>query len=408
MAAATVIGCGSGPSATVQAPAPVTRQQTASGPQRPPPPEPHADFSQLRPYRNYYRVVSVGEYRHHFVVFYHDSELALATYDAPVDGSAPPRKTGGSFGLVTTRPAPEPIPDSVRHLATAIAGEFGHTANAQVIYLGAYRALQVQEIIVLPPTKTRSATTATRLTLAANEDLSAIDGTARYAFDTGGRLRLDDASNHADVPSWIDADLGEHGERLLWRLYQPPSPIAPAVRTAFEAALLTAALRRLAGEAGTPLAELAVARDPRPLPADLATRQPFIFLINGVDNGRQQFWAETWFDYRDVFGGSQRMRMALSVPTDRGSRAFNAEITLHAPALPTTDGQHEVEVTVDYRMWTRDADPVTGTSPVSLPVFVDGDRFYVTTGRGAGIPMHTFPGIAPYDRFEAHLNFSGD
>jgi hypothetical protein len=230
-------------------------------------PPPHPDFANLRRYHNYYRVLEVGEYCHHFVAFYQHDELVTVLYEVPIAPHAPVRQVGESYGLITQRPAAAPIPAAVAPLAEAVKSDImtrkPAASDPLLVYLGAFRSVKVEEIVVREPTKTKSALFTFRLTLAANQDLTSFAGDASYYMGEGGRLQFEDVAEHPDAPNWIDGGIGRQGRVQLWNLFMKPSPFSADVRRRFEAATLEAARRLQSGAPGLTLAALASERDER-------------------------------------------------------------------------------------------------------------------------------------------------
>jgi hypothetical protein len=393
----------------------VTRSHPKTVSARPVAPPPHADFANLRRFHNYYRVLDVGEYRHHFVAFYHHLELVTALYDVPVTAGALVHQIGTGFGLITEAPAAEPIPTAVAPIAEAVKSDImarePGASSPLILYLGTFRTVRVEEIVVREPSKTKAERYTLRLTLAANEDLTAISGSARYYTGTGGSLRLDEVSEHADAPHWIDGEIGRQGRAQLWHLYDKPSPFPAEVRAAFDAATLAAARRLHAGEPGLTLADLATERDARVLPANLEERRPFIFYVNGIVGGTRQSSGTSWIVPSRMFGGEERVQIRLAIPTERyGDEMFEANVALRASKLPDgADGELEVPVTIDYRVTATHSRqrPFFGTAIARAHVVVDGDRVHVLDVVD-GIPAHTFTGVGEYKSFEVHLGFMGD
>ena len=208
------------------------------------------------------------------------------------------------------------------------------------------------EILVREANAMQGALHSFRLTLAASEDLGTILGRAHYHMGSGGTLRLDDATEHLDVPSWIDGGLGLLGRGQLWKRFQTPSSFAPEVRARFDAATLAAARRLRDGQPGLALSALASEQDQRLLPADLETRRPFIFYVNGVESGRRQSTAITWIHPVRAFGGEERTEMRLALPTAvHGDQRFEAEVRLRGAPLPEgAKGEIELPLTLDYRV----------------------------------------------------------
>lgn len=403
-----LVGCASAPAGTTAPPLPAP----VAAP-RPPPPVPHADFEHLRRYHSYYRVLALGEHCHHFVVFYDHYELVHALYEVPMAPGAPLRASGGSFGMITERPDPEPIPAAVAPMAEAVRADLlrrepGAKAP-QILYLGAFRTLEVEEILVREAGAKRDDLHSFRLTLAASEDLGTILGRARYHMGSGGTLRLDDPSERLDVPTWIDGGLGLLGRGQLWKRFQTPSSFAPEVRARFDAATLAAARRLRDGQPGLALSALASEQDQRLLPADLETRRPFIFYVNGVESGRRQNTATTWIHPVRAFGGEERTEMRLSVATAiHGDQRFEAEVRLRGAPLPEgAKGEIELPLTIDYRVSATRGKPFEGTLTAPARVVVDGERVHFLAFLGA-IPQHDFPGVGEYSAFEAHLGFFGE
>ncbi len=379
---------------------------------RPAPPEPHAEFQELRRFRNYYRVVEVGEYRHHFVVFYHQGELSTATYEAVVGDDASLERIGDSFGWVTTRPPRKPIPGAVRSLAGAIQEEIGAERSPQVEYLGTYRTMRIQEIVFGDAGGYPPGSRQVQLTLAVSEDLTEIQGPAGYTFDMGGMFRLGDAAARYDETNWIDARVGRQGRPQLYALFSESLAFDQATRRSFEAAALAAARRLVDGAPAFELAELEVQQDPQLLPSDLEVRRAFTFYVNArKTNSLEQPTAKVWFDTPRIFGAEQRIEMSHSVSTPYGLVSFDARMKIQARPIPEgAAGEFTVPVDVDFEVRTRaphrPVDIHRGRVEAPAQVVVDGDRVLVLR-LTPPIPKHTVPGLEPFREFEIHLGAWG-
>jgi len=282
--------------------------------------------------------------------------------------------------------------------------------DLQLFYVGAYRPVEVEEIVVRAPLPRDPERINRRMVLMADRDLTRIDGPPRFETSTGGTLRLTDVAEHPDRPAWIDAGLGRQGVPRLWEVYRPDNPFDGDRRAAFEAATLAAARRVLDGQDGLALADLAGEQDARVLPDDLEERRPFIFYVNGVEGGRRQTSARVWLAPGRAFGGSERAQLTLAIDTRRGDAIFEASLELRGPPIPDgASGEIELPVTLAYRIRASNAAPTKvagGTIETRARLMVDGDRVHVIE-LSTPIPQHDFDGVEPYTRFEAHLGIMG-
>lgn len=384
-----------------------------SAPPKPRPP-PHPEYEALRPFHNYYRIVSVGEFRHHFVAFFHHFELVTALYDVPLEPGAPVEFRGDSFGLITEAPKKEgDVLPQFRAMATAIERDLqkrekGEANGIDVRYLGAWRPIVVEEIVLRPlEGVSRHYTLVT--TLAANAELTQIDGTAKLNFGHGGSSIL---YGEPAPPEWIDARIGRQGKAQLWKLYGSPSAFDAQTRGTFDAEVLNAARRVAKKGQGPRLNELQVELDRDVVPGDLERKRPVIFYVNADAERREQLSAQAWVDPLNAFGGVERTEFKLSVSCNDGREgSFHVELRLHGPALPRDgNGEVEVPITLDYVVRgppRAGIKPQSGTLETTARVWLDGPRAAFISLKN-GIELKPFPGVAQYKRFEPHLGFMGE
>jgi hypothetical protein len=312
--------------------------------------------------------------------------------------------------LITERPPGTALPAELAAQAEAVKRDLvaHHEARAgdvQLQYLGAYRQVIVEEICIRPrPGVDRHYTLSS--TLAADEALTSLRP-APFAFNHGGSSLL---YGEPAPPQWIDASPGRQGKAQLWKLYAEPSEFDADTRARFDAAVLSAARRMLAGEAGPRLSALAIEQDTAPLPADRESQVPVIFYVNAVEGGRQQVTARAWIDPLRAFGGEARTAFELTAPCNDGRECrFTARFTLHAPPIPAdAKGDAELPLSIDWAIrGPRAAGLRSGTVRATAHVFVDGPRLALVSVQG-GVEQVNFAGLAQYSAFEAHLGFMNE
>ncbi len=413
---ATAAGCAQ---KTLVFPATIPNPQ-ANQPKRPPPPPPpppHPEFGQLRPHHNYYRVISVGPYREHFVVSFHKYETVTATYQAdPADPDAPVVQMGQSFGFFTKRVTPSSdlspaLAANVEAIKADLRQKESPQGDIDVRHMGTFRAVVIEEIVARQADHPRSALYNLRTTLKVDKDLTEVQGQAPFYMGMGGSVRLDDRSGFYDQTNWIDAGLGFQGFAQLWKFYRQPHLYNQQTQDRFEAELLKAAAHLTHKTAGPTLAQLASEQDTNLLPADLETRRPFIFYVNAVENGRRQSSATSWIMPARAFGGREETRMKLSIPTARhGDVIFDTSVVMHAaPLAPGLSGDQKVPFTLDYSITSNGvagSKPIHGTIQTQARIIIDGPRIHFI-GLDDGIPAQNLPGVEPYRSFELHLGFMG-
>ncbi|MFT3708266.1 MAG: hypothetical protein QM817_11490 [Archangium sp.] len=398
-----LIGCAT--PRVVSAPAPVV--PVAPRPPPPPRPPPHAEYGQLRPFHNYYRVVKVGPYRHHFIAFFHHLELVTAVYEVPVEPGAAVEFRGDSFGLITTEPKTKAVPAEVASLAAAVKRDLveHHEARAggvSIEYLGAYRSVVIEEISIRPQEGYGHHYTLLT-TLACDEALTTMKR-APFAFDHGGSSIY---FGEAEPPQWIDASPGRQGKAQLWKFFTEPTLFDAASRAQFEEGVLVAARRTLKNETGPRLQELKVEREATALPEDRETKMPVIFYVDAVEGGRRQVTARAWIDPMRAFGGSERVQFELTLPCNDGLECrFSALLVLRGQTLPRdVSGEVEVPLKLDWSIRGPRGNPLrSGTVDATARVFVDGQRAAWIDAKG-GVEQQNFPGLAQFSAFEAHLGF---
>ncbi|MBL8913601.1 MAG: hypothetical protein JNM17_23070 [Archangium sp.] len=411
--------------ACATAPRVVAPPVAAEPPREPPKPKPppHPEYEALRPFHNYYRIVSIGPFRHHFVVFFHHFELVTALYDVPIrsadeaGASEPPVEfKGDSFGLITEAPEKDgEIPAEFRSMADAVKRDLqkrekGEASAMDVRYLGSWRPIVVEEIVFRPLEGISRHYTLVS-TLAADDALTKIDGTAKMNFGHGGSSTL-----YGDPvpPEWIDVRIGRQGKAQLWKLYGTPSSFDQTTRGTFDAAVLNAARRVAKKQPGPRLSELQVELDRDVVPSDLEKKRPVIFYVNADSERREQVSAQTWIDPLNAFGGVERAEFRLSVPCDDGRECtFNVELRLRGPALPRDgNGETEVPLSIDYSVRGPGRVPVGwkpqfGTLETTARVWLDGPRAAFISVKD-GIQLKPMPGVAQFKGFEPHLGFMGE
>ena len=388
----------------------------APAPLPPPRPPPHPEYEALRPFHNYYRLVSVGAFRHHFVAYFHHVELVTALYDVPGEPGAPVEFRGDSFGLITEKPPKSSeVPGELRAMADSVRRDLqqrerGEAQDIDVRYLGAWRPIVVEEICIRPrPGIDRHFTLVS--TLAADAELTRITGTAPLSFGHGGSSTRYGAP---EPPQWIDASLGRQGKVQLWKAYGEPSAFDRDVRAQFDAAVLVAARRTANQEEGPRLDALQVERETEVIPRDLEQKAPVSFFVNADAESRQQYSAEAWISPAAAFGSRERAEFTLRIPCNDGREcSFHVELQLHGPPLPRdVSGQTEVPLTIDWVVRTPSRvnaahPPQFGTLETTARVWLDGPRV-VFLGITRGVELKPVAGVAQYAGFEPHLGFMNE
>jgi len=237
----------------------------------------HPDYAALRPWHNYYRVVSVSELQHHYRAFFVSAELVRAFYAIPASGQVVYKNY--DFGMETEIPVGEACPATEAGRVAAVERDirrrFPDAGKITMVCLGEYREVLVEELVPLPaPNVGRAADRPLRL--AADAALSTVIGPVRHTADFGGSgqgvYTMCHPGNNRDCsepPVWIDAVADRQGVPRLWRLLDRSSSVPDETRESFLAATLAAARRSRDHEAHLPLAELAVERDAALLPANV-------------------------------------------------------------------------------------------------------------------------------------------
>ncbi len=387
----------------------------------PPPPPPHAEYGQLRELRNYYRVVSVGPYVHHFRAFFNHIELVEAVYEVATEPGARVHLLGTGFGGLIRDPGEQPAFDSaVAPLADAIRADIAAKYQIRIprgitiVYDGLYRELAIEELTVRPsdPHDDYGGIRVLHVRLKADRELTVIAGRAPTE-ESGGRFRPGDLreGDVTSAPAWIDAVVGRQGEPQLWNLHADPSRFPLEVVSAFDAATLVAARRVLAGEPGPALAELAVEHDRARLPSDLDRRRWFSLYVNETRPGadRKQFGAMFTVIPERAIGGEERGEARLTIALDGGREiVVEGEIGLRAPALPEgASGAIELPFELAYRETAGEVAPFAGTMQLTAHAIVDGDRVYVESFDRWSVPQHVFS-VGKHDEvLEAYLGFFG-
>jgi hypothetical protein len=258
------------PSATVTPRAARAAPPVARGPA-------HPDYAALRPWHNYYRVVSVGELQHHYRAFFVNVELVRAFYAIPASGQVVYQSY--DFGMATRPPAGEACPATEAGRVAAVERDirrrFPRAGAITMVCLGQYREVLVEELVPLPgPNAGRAADRPLRL--AADAALSTVIGPVKHTAEFGGSglgaYTLCHPGNGRDCsepPVWIDAVADHQGVPRLWALLDRSTSVPEETREGFLAATLAAARRLRDHEPHRPLAELAVERDTVLVPANV-------------------------------------------------------------------------------------------------------------------------------------------
>ena len=267
---------------------------------------PHGDYGQLRPFRNYYRIIHVGEYAHRFEVFYDTFESVHAHYSVVVEPTGQPRVRYEGRGLGLGNRVPRDwYPALLATMVEAIRQEVWTRekfstwrwsaegslpgmywplasyspwswawSNKQywnperpitLFYRGAYRRVVIEEIVPLgEPGEPSLRLSASRVrVLAADASLSRLVGPGEWGEVSNRRVLCAPDGGMKDCapsPFWIDARLDRQG---IPRLHDDDS-LSAEVWEGFVQAVLAAARHYAAGEPGPPLGELSVHKDDAP------------------------------------------------------------------------------------------------------------------------------------------------
>jgi hypothetical protein len=390
--------------------------QPGSRPAAPPViPPAHPDFTRLLAHRNYYAVGRIGEYEHHFAVWYNCVEQSVSEYAVRADGTI--RDAGGAWGGLAVRASDETprIPAAQRERAARVLarndarheGESG----AVVAYLGTYREVEIHERVPRSPPGDpyRRMMSHATLVLRADADLATFDGASDLS---GGDTRLcwkDVVYGDCSAAYWFDfvPAIGA-GTPQLPALVDPDSPQSTAERERFGAAALAAARAKLAGTPRTTIDD----SDASLLPAGFAPPVVVAFTIYGrVERGEQpQASLEIEIPSAAIARGTSRgtARATVGGVTITGE----ADVAAVRPLPADATGEQTFDVRIAYRLADDRGNTRAGELVASATAMIDGDSIVFTALRLADDHVQkihdppnkqAFPGTAALVSIDAYV-----
>lgn len=385
-----------------------------------PPPPAHPDFERLRAYRNYYSIARVGEYEHHFAVWFGCVEPSVVNYAISPEGVI--RRAGGYWGGLAVRDGePAPIPDDQlghkRAILARHAEEYDGESSVKIAYLGSYREVVVSELVPMsapgdPYARMVGHATAT---LRASADLTTLSG---HADMQGGATRMcwrDIRYRDCTEQAWIDFAPRDEGTAQLPSLVSDRSPLAPDERARFQSAVLAAARRHAAGEPKSPLDPILARQGDTLLPPGLNRPLEVGFTLYARAPNQAQVKQEgasltTKLPVRDALEGVARS----SARTRIAGIGVTAEFEMSADGArsPGERGEVQVPLRIRYRLADDRGHARTGEVAITAAVLLDGDASVVQSRTFHGNvtehihdpPMgQSLPGMGPFAGIDAYF-----
>jgi hypothetical protein len=390
-------------------------------------PEPaHADFEKLRAYRHYFSLARVDDYAHHFAVYYSCIEPSVNYYAVTDDGEVKP--TGGYWGGLAVRGKDLPrVPDHVRKQAELARRQLDEDwdgySNVDVVYLGSFRKVVVNELIPLAPPGSPYSRLVNHgeVTLEANRDLTELAATP--ASFTGGITRLcweDTDYRDCTEQYWIDFEVSKASEtRVTPAIADDRSPVSGADRERFEVAVLGAVAAQQRGEASVGMDELLARDSDALLPDGFATPigASFTIYARSSDHAKTQQGSGGFSIYARaedaVFGGEARGTGSTTI----AGVGMTGELVVSAPEPLGRDvvGEHHLPLSVSYVLRDDRGNERASQVTVDAWLFVDNgsvaivelkapDEFWQKNHeppRG-----QSFPGVGDYTQIDTYLDLT--
>ncbi len=223
---------------------------------------------ELKQFRNYIHIASVGPFVHHFTVWYRSVEPSVCEMQVIENGDKPPLvyigKCWGGGMAVRPRKTPPP-PGSVARLAeaalSAICARSSRSEDYVIAYGGKYRQIELREEVVYNTSPTFGVTS--ELTLKVNEALTEITDVAGGSSGLGG-VCGQRCIEGATLLSHVPTSEKYAGRSLLYPLFQKDE--RPEYWNALRDEILKAAKSMRDGECGTSLQQLLAAQGDSLLP----------------------------------------------------------------------------------------------------------------------------------------------
>jgi hypothetical protein len=349
----------------------------------------HPEIAELRAFRSYVQVTDVGDYGHHFAVWYQCIEpnvLVLSVVPGP--GRPDIRLTRGAWGGLGVRPDDvPPVPPAARDMAEQVMGELrrrvSHARDPQITYLGAYREVTVAELVPASPPgdPMQRSVIHTQLVLRANESLTTVERTVADA--SGGITRLcwedSDYVPCHDAPYWVPftAPSPWRGDRLLPPLARGGDGVPEALRQEFVEATLAVARGRLQGAPRVPLAQVHGRGEGSVLPATLEQQVVLnVRLYARVESGNHRGERDGHLELLFSTAGAVFGHAEATDQTTAGGLAFHAHARLSAdaPSPAEAHGEQELDFTLELTVSDERGNEHRRTIPVKGRVVLDAGR----------------------------------
>ncbi|MBK8255229.1 MAG: hypothetical protein IPK82_21530 [Polyangiaceae bacterium] len=385
----------------------------------------HPDYEQLRALRNYYSVQSVEEYAHHFSVWFSCVESSTAHYTVSPSGEV--RKVGGAWGgLATTDRKVDSVPPEQAQNAALVRTEhdraYLHESKPIVVYMGSYRRVWVNEVVPWhgPGSPYKRMMNHMEVAFRANADLTSFDG---YETFSGGTTKLcweDLSVRDCSNPHWVDFTPSKSPTSLLVALASnnAAAPVLSEERQKFNEVVLAAARKKVAGEPGTPLADILTHQEATLLPTGYNPEFVIGFRMHAhPKEGANQKNVESQFSktllLSDIFKGSIKTTLEGQV----AGQPVSADVTISVdPKPPQPQGEFETSLQFVYTIRAVGSSR-SAELKVTAKVIVDGDRVALLwrnlpkeVEQAPHLPplTQTFAGTGMYKEVESHFFLTSD
>jgi hypothetical protein len=381
------------------------------------------DFERLRAYRHYFSLSRVESFAHHFAVYFACVEPSVHYYDVTEQGRVLSAGSGwGSEGihLHSLPPIPAELAAQVALVRARFEADYRSERRVEIMYLGSYRKLVVQEIVPLPRDDAGKPLAArATATFAAARDLQTMDGPFTE-YLSGMTLLCNPTFRDCVAPWWIDfAAQSQLGYPLLPTFTTRHARGSGVRRAAFQETLLAAARRWEKGEPGVPVERLLARQEDSPLPHGFAPPLSATFTLHArarENSGVGQEDAELSLELsaREAVFGEAHARGSVSV----GGMVLSAEVSLAAVQPVPRDHSGRVDVPMRLRYELRDergnlrqADvPVLSTFLVEREAVV-ASRLQIDPevmgGPHEPPGSQSLPGSGPYSSLDVYLELAG-
>lgn len=371
------------------------------------------DFALLLAYRNYYSLDRVGEFEHHFAVWFQCIEPTVSYFAVSPDGQV--RNAGGWWGGMGVRDGdPPPVPPEQEGNAKLAMAQherdYDGASGERIQYLGSYREVALGEIVPDdgPGDPYKRGVWHQTVTVRADAELTGYDGTAELS---GGYTRMcweDTLYRDCSQPHWIDAGAldGVGRPQLAALTTDKPSPQSSDAKAAFEAKVMAAARARVAGEAGTPIADILAQQGTGFLPEGFAPPVRVGFTIyarwgKGVDQTSGAIAVD--LDPREIARGNAHGEGSTTI----------AGVTLRATVEATLVDQDKVSIA--YTLADDRKTKLDGAFVAPATVWTDGDAVvfrFLSLPEESNNHTHDppwaqhFPGAEGHDSIDVYLGVS--